>query len=81
MKVLVTGAGGFVGRALVPFLASQGHEVVAASRGPLDHANSVQIADVSPETDWSLALENVEAVVHRQHDATAHEHGHQASDF
>jgi len=35
MKVLVTGASGFVGRALVARLARDGREVIAASRSPL----------------------------------------------
>ena len=36
MKVLVTGASGFIGHALVPRLIKAGHEVVTSSR----HANS-----------------------------------------
>ena len=31
-RVLVTGAGGFVGRHLIPFLVTQGYKVIAASR-------------------------------------------------
>ena len=34
MKVLVTGASGFIGQALCQHLASQGHDVVAAVRKP-----------------------------------------------
>jgi uncharacterized protein YbjT (DUF2867 family) len=34
MKMLVTGASGFVGRALVPALVAAGHEVLAATRRP-----------------------------------------------
>ncbi len=36
MKVLVTGAGGMLARALVPELRSRGHEVVALDRAALD---------------------------------------------
>ena len=67
MKVLVTGASGFIGHALVPRLIKAGHEVVTSSR----HANSGPIgttvhpiADLGPDTDWSEALFEVEAVIH-----------------
>jgi nucleoside-diphosphate-sugar epimerase len=51
--VLVTGAGGFVGRALVPFLKGKGCTVRALERGPgLENR------------DWAKDLEGVEAVVH-----------------
>ena len=67
MKVLVTGASGFIGHALVPRLIEAGHEVVTSSR----HANSGPIgttvhpiADLGPDTDWSEALFEVEAVIH-----------------
>ncbi len=33
MKVLVTGGGGFIGRALTPALCAAGHEAVVSSRG------------------------------------------------
>ena len=36
MKILVTGAAGFVGRRLVPLLASAGHHVLALIHRPLD---------------------------------------------
>ncbi len=34
-RILVTGASGFIGRALVTYLAQQGHEVTAVSRTPI----------------------------------------------
>lgn len=69
MRVLVTGATGFVGRHLCPALIGAGHEVSAAVRRP-DHPgipNGVRshvIPDIGPETDWSQALSDVGAVVH-----------------
>ena len=50
-RVLVTGADGFVGRHLVPFLAKRGYTVVAASRAAALFENpnivSVKLPDLS----------------------------------
>jgi nucleoside-diphosphate-sugar epimerase len=67
MKVLVTGASGFVGAAAVHALAAAGHQVVAAVRRDVALPASVcpvRVADLGPHTDWTEALEGVEAVVH-----------------
>ncbi len=37
MKILVTGAGGFIGEALIPHLTAQGHQCVTSSRQPQPH--------------------------------------------
>jgi nucleoside-diphosphate-sugar epimerase len=61
-RVLVTGATGFVGTALTVALRASGHDVRATSRrsGP----NFLVTAPLSANTDWSAALDGVEAVVH-----------------
>lgn len=67
MRVLVTGGAGFIGRALIPPLLEAGHEVIATSRNPdtiIPGARICQIGELGPETDWTEALEGVEAVVH-----------------
>ena len=68
MRVLVTGAGGFVGRALVAELARDGGiEVRAASRSPIAFGARSAWVDASgfgPRFDWKPALEGVDAVVH-----------------
>ncbi len=46
MKILLTGANGFVGRALLPKLLEEGHEVVALVRSKL------KIADFSKGVEW-----------------------------
>ena len=76
-RFLVTGAGGFVGRALVPELAGAGHQVVAAVRGPETLVPETWaglgvavrpmgnlMGDLGPDTDWGRALEGVDGVVH-----------------
>ena len=62
--ILVTGANGFVGRALCRDLAGRGLPVRAAvrRRGTLEGA--VAVGDLAEATDWSKALDGVEVVVH-----------------
>jgi nucleoside-diphosphate-sugar epimerase len=66
-RILVTGAGGFIGRALCPALAARDHRVVAGLRcaaPPPEGAEPVVLGDVGPATDWSEALRGVETVIH-----------------
>ena len=67
MRVLVTGATGFVGRALCRDLARRGWQVRAAVRNqarlPEGCAPCI-VGDIGPGTDWTEALEGVDAVAH-----------------
>jgi UDP-glucose 4-epimerase len=68
LNILVTGASGFVGRALVRRLLADGHSVRAASRTPLASPQAgvdwVRSPDLAPEADWRGLLDDVEVVVH-----------------
>ncbi|WJR76304.1 NAD-dependent epimerase/dehydratase family protein [Bradyrhizobium sp. NP1] len=63
-RVLVTGASGFVGGHLVPFLASHGWKVRCAARRPRACADEVVVGEIDARTDWRAALTGVEAVLH-----------------
>ncbi len=62
--VLVTGAGGFIGRHLEPVLQSSGWTVRRTVRAAATGPNDVLIESIGPQTDWRDALEGVDAVVH-----------------
>ncbi len=67
-RLLVTGADGFVGRHLVPYLAERGYKVIAASRAAFRFENPeivpVLLPDLSAPFDWQPLLEQCDAVVH-----------------
>ncbi len=63
-RVLVTGATGFVGRALCAQLDAAGHAVIPAVRRGTGLPDEVVVGDIGPSTDWHMALEGCDAVVH-----------------
>jgi len=66
MKVLVTGASGTLGSAVVPRLVAEGHDVVATSREPRGDDNGVawRVVDLSTGQGLLRALEGVDTIVH-----------------
>ena len=69
MGVLITGATGFVGRAVIKTLAHTKFVVRAAVRSPLGaesltKCDAIAVGDLSPITDWHPALHDIDAVVH-----------------
>lgn len=61
MKVLVTGANGFVGSALCPRLTELGHEVVPVVRRQSNIADEVIVHDAA---SWKAALNGCDSVIH-----------------
>lgn len=67
MKVVVTGAGGFVGRALCAQFVCRGDTVHAAVRSPListAHCKTFLVGEIDGVSDWSASLEQADVVVH-----------------
>ena len=67
MKILVTGASGFVGRFLCAKLSEQRQSVLAALRSAdlqLEGVERVIIGSIDCATNWTAALHNVDVVIH-----------------
>lgn len=64
MKVLVTGASGFVGRALCDKLSMVGRDVVPVVRQLSGLQGEAIIGEIGSVTNWSEALRGCEVVVH-----------------
>lgn len=67
MRVLVTGATGFIGSALLPELTLRGHEVIATHRrGDSRRAEGLtwRAADLTEPEVWPPLVEGVDAIVH-----------------
>lgn len=71
MNILVTGASGFIGSATIRFLKNQGMSVCpvfrsasAAQRASLDYGNAAIVSSLTTNSDWSVFLKGVQAVVH-----------------
>ncbi|HET9725951.1 MAG TPA: NAD-dependent epimerase/dehydratase family protein, partial [Gemmatimonadales bacterium] len=64
-RVLVTGANGFIGRALCETLVARGLGVRAAVRSPAAVPGEVRtIGEIGPATEWRRVLAHVDTVVH-----------------
>ncbi|AWF81747.1 NAD-dependent dehydratase [Microbulbifer sp. A4B17] len=61
-RILLTGASGFVGMALLPKLRKEGYQVLPVYRRKIE--GGFQIADLSSNTDWARALVDIDTVIH-----------------
>jgi len=67
-RILVTGASGFIGTALLPVLAGAGYSVYRAVRrtpeGQATDRQTVCVGDIDEATDWTQLLNGIQTVVH-----------------
>jgi nucleoside-diphosphate-sugar epimerase len=66
-RILVTGAGGFIGRQLCGELLRRGQQVRAAVRAPFqspDGVDQVTVGAIDGATDWNAALGGIDAIIH-----------------
>ena len=63
-RVLVTGASGFLGRAVMGRLLTEGAYVMGATRRPSDSIREVQTPSLGADADWSSVLVGTEVVIH-----------------
>jgi UDP-glucose 4-epimerase len=64
MRILITGAGGTLGRALIPRLAEAGHELVLFDVRPIDSPHEMVVGDIRRFDDIRHAVNGAEAIVH-----------------
>ncbi len=69
MRILVTGATGFVGRRVVDWLGARGHAVVAVTRGMAPSSSDAAVAwhtvtDIHSANNWAPLLHGVDGIVH-----------------
>jgi nucleoside-diphosphate-sugar epimerase len=68
-RLLVTGATGFIGRALIAHLSKQREFLVrASSRGnqgvPVAGVDPIVVAPLGPDTSWKSAVSDINTVIH-----------------
>jgi nucleoside-diphosphate-sugar epimerase len=67
MKVLITGANGFVGKYLANYLRDKGADVRCAVRSEvkkLVNFENVVLSNMNSETNWRKAIEGIDVVIH-----------------
>lgn len=66
MKILVTGATGFIGKNLCQALLENDHKIVGVTRGPIKKNNNITFVQkvLTKDTDWADILKGVDVVIH-----------------
>jgi nucleoside-diphosphate-sugar epimerase len=62
MKILVTGANGFIGKFLTKYLAKYSHEIISVTRNISN--DSYAVGDIDENTNWTEVLTGCDVIVH-----------------
>jgi len=67
-RILITGVSGFIGCALTKSVHKEGFVIRGAVRSKSEaiptYVEQVDVGNISPELNWTLALDNVDVVIH-----------------
>lgn len=67
-NILISGASGFIGQALISYLTSHNLKPIAAVRTPNNtlpsNIQQIQVGDLLPNTNWKNALSDIDVVIH-----------------
>lgn len=67
MKILITGAAGFVGSQMIPFFLDRGHEIIGVDHNPPPEKQNSMFryikADTTGPGEWQLAVAEADAVI------------------
>lgn len=64
MKVLITGAAGFVGRSLCEVVSARGHQMVPVVRRSAGMSGEAIIPEIDGQSEWMEVLSGCNAVIH-----------------
>jgi UDP-glucose 4-epimerase len=64
MRILVTGANGFIGKRLCHILEEGGHEVVRAVRNLNSISNAIELSELTPDAEIVSAFVGIDCVIH-----------------
>ena len=62
-RILITGASGFIGRAVCKSLRVSGYSLSGTTRGP-ENIPLYYIREIGPDTDWSGPVAGADAIIH-----------------
>ncbi len=81
MKVLITGAGGNLGEAIIPSLIDQGYQLRLMDKNSFSTPHELYLGDISAYSDVNLAVDGVDIIIHGAALHGIHLQSHTIDDF